>query len=83
VLSASSGFRKKRKVVDRTGLRAVRLDQEAGMAKKPKMREVRFDIVPTKHKALKAMADDEGCTIAVLGRRAINMLLESKAKEGQ
>ena len=47
-----------------------------------KMKEIRFDLVPEKHKSLAKMAKAEGSSIAVLVQRAINMLLEKSEKDG-
>jgi predicted DNA-binding protein len=41
-----------------------------------KMKEVRLDVVLTVHRRLKQLSRDEGSSIAVIVRRAINQFLE-------
>lgn len=41
-----------------------------------KLKEVRLDLVPERHKRLKAIAKSEGGSIAVVVRRAINEFLD-------
>ena len=52
------------------------------MAKKPKVKEIRFDIGSERHKALAELAKAEGSSIAVIVRRAINEHLERMANRG-
>lgn len=44
-----------------------------------KLKEVRLDLVPSVHKRLKQLARDEGSSIAVIVRRAINEFLSRNA----
>lgn len=49
-----------------------------------KMKEVRLDLVPERHKRLKQLAKAEGSSIAVIVRRAINEFLDRNAtKDGE
>jgi predicted transcriptional regulator len=41
-----------------------------------KLKEVRLEVVPTVHRKLKQLSRDEGSSIAVIVRRAINQFLE-------
>lgn len=47
----------------------------------PKMKEVRLVLVPERHKRLKRLAKDEGSSIAVVIRRAINEFLDRTTEE--
>lgn len=49
-----------------------------------KLKEVRLDLVPERHKRLKQLAKAEGSSIAVVVRRAINEFLDRNAtKDGE
>lgn len=51
-----------------------------------KLKEVRLDLVPERHKRLKQLAKAEGSSIAVIVRRAINEFLDrvsTTTKEGE
>ena len=49
-----------------------------------KLKEVRLDIVPERHKRLKQLAKAEGSSVAVIVRRAINEFLDRSAtKDGE
>jgi predicted transcriptional regulator len=49
-----------------------------------KLKEVRLDIVPERHKRLKQLAKAEGSSVAVIVRRAINEFLDRNAtKDGE
>ena len=49
-----------------------------------KLKEVRLDLVPERHRRLKQLAKAEGSSIAVIVRRAINEFLDRNAtKDGE
>jgi predicted transcriptional regulator len=49
-----------------------------------KLKELRLDIVPERHKRLKQLAKAEGSSVAVIVRRAINEFLDRNAtKDGE
>lgn len=48
-----------------------------------KTKEIRLDVEASKHRRLAELAKREGSSIAVMVRRAINLLLDKQATDGE